>query len=527
MRVRLVFEEPLPQYKCWYEVPRSCDTIKELQKSIRKGFRLDLYCKTTRLDLDGFFLLPGSTVAGSLKDGDLLQYVNRCGKKRSSKELEMVQSSSKKRKRTTMPNLAKPLKPVQESSQKLNAKSLNSDSTPGRDTTMADRKGAAVKNPRRRNSERHATRPNQQGLQRKINPASSNGKSYVPPAKDKLQQQIPTSIKPKRDSKDTSTLNQVLKASSTSSESSSSDTDSNDSSDSSDSSDTSDSDSDSDSDLDTPGCPTTASPLPVQPVSKAVPGGGSSKTKARNARRRLQKASSVSSRNPLEPQNLQVAPLQPVENSPGSSLQFASPSALTPPKSSTLPSTPKIIMTTVALRDVGRTVKKSKAVSMTSATQSTQDVDHRFKEHKARDIKAGDIKAVINVKLATTAKNDGPNTGETELDAPLRDYDSLPKLEGHPNVGDIIAFKTLEIGPSYTPVISDFKEAKVTKFSESEMVAEVQLDRRFRTPFETDSEGQPIMGKFDIYDEDQVERVRRGIMSLDMLSLADCRVVSK
>jgi len=73
MRVRLSFEEPLPPYKCWYEVPATCSTIKDLQRSIRKGFKLDKVCKTTRLDLDGFFLLPASSIVGSLNDGDLLQ----------------------------------------------------------------------------------------------------------------------------------------------------------------------------------------------------------------------------------------------------------------------------------------------------------------------------------------------------------------------------------------------------------------------------------------------------------------------
>ena len=76
MRIRLTFEDPLPAYKCWYEVPASCSTIHDLQRAVRKGFSLDQYCKTTRLDLDGFFLLPASTIAGSLKDGDLLQYVS-------------------------------------------------------------------------------------------------------------------------------------------------------------------------------------------------------------------------------------------------------------------------------------------------------------------------------------------------------------------------------------------------------------------------------------------------------------------
>ncbi|KAF8955663.1 hypothetical protein BGZ52_000302, partial [Haplosporangium bisporale] len=73
MRIRLAFEAPLPAYKCWFEVPEACKTVHDLQKAIRKGFKLDDLCKTTRLDLDGFYLLPTSTIAGSLKDSDLLK----------------------------------------------------------------------------------------------------------------------------------------------------------------------------------------------------------------------------------------------------------------------------------------------------------------------------------------------------------------------------------------------------------------------------------------------------------------------
>lgn len=83
------------------------------------------------------------------------------------------------------------------------------------------------------------------------------------------------------------------------------------------------------------------------------------------------------------------------------------------------------------------------------------------------------------------------------------------------------------MGPSYQPIISDFKEATVLSSSMSDMTAEVQLARQFRTPVQLDDDGKPILGKFDIYDEEEFERTRRGIVSLDILGLADCRIISK
>ncbi len=65
------------------------------------------------------------------------------------------------------------------------------------------------------------------------------------------------------------------------------------------------------------------------------------------------------------------------------------------------------------------------------------------------------------------------------------------------------------------------------KIFQEESSAEVQLARRFRSPVMLDDEGQPVLGKFDIYNEEEFERAKRGIVLLDLLSLADCRMVAK
>ena len=45
-----------------------------------------------------------------------------------------------------------------------------------------------------------------------------------------------------------------------------------------------------------------------------------------------------------------------------------------------------------------------------------------------------------------------------------KDYSTCIPLAGAPRVGDRIAYKTLELSLSYTPEMSDFKEAQVISF---------------------------------------------------------------
>lgn len=64
-------------------------------------------------------------------------------------------------------------------------------------------------------------------------------------------------------------------------------------------------------------------------------------------------------------------------------------------------------------------------------------------------------------------------------------------------------------------------------FSEADMEAQVLLNPRFRKVIEMDLEGRPILGKFDIYDEDIIERTQQGIAIVSWKDLMDCRVVSR
>ena len=57
------------------------------------------------------------------------------------------------------------------------------------------------------------------------------------------------------------------------------------------------------------------------------------------------------------------------------------------------------------------------------------------------------------------------------IEPPVRDYTALqPVRESGPRVGDIIAFKHIEMSENYTPELSDFKEGKVLEVDENKSV---------------------------------------------------------
>lgn len=64
-------------------------------------------------------------------------------------------------------------------------------------------------------------------------------------------------------------------------------------------------------------------------------------------------------------------------------------------------------------------------------------------------------------------------------------------------------------------------------FSEADLEAQVQLDPKFRKPIELDNWGRPILGKFDIYDEGMMERVKQGITIVSWNDIVDWRIIPK
>ncbi|KAG0283031.1 hypothetical protein BGZ96_012599 [Linnemannia gamsii] len=624
MRIRLTFEDPLPAYKCWYEIPASCSTIRDLQRAVRKGFNLDQYCKTTRLDLDGFFLLPTSTVAGSLKDGDLLQVMIRKkgdslpprhlpvsgGKKRSSNDAGLPDTDRKSSKKMKSSPNKKPLAPP--------AKQGNAQRQPGQSQQKQQQQSNAQNNKKKngqdnKKAQQHNNNKPQDGQPLASNVSGNNTSAQGKGSKNnKANKASNTNSNAKSDTKNNTQISRGPKNNSsttrkpdhsveerrkvhfapesasqrkktatteTSSDGDSSDSDSSDSESSSSSSESSDSsknssdssNSDSDSSDESASGSDNNKGETKAVITRVIPGKGKGATKSRNTRRKLLKQkmaeaheadagsdSDTSAPNPLKRDY--KAGTQPVNSTPttsGKAAKIAAPqvngkdAAQDNKKKVTVPQAngktaapqangkgaapqankkaatqasapPKVIMTSVDLKD-SEFVTKSNPKRVTRSSQKkpngvTQEAPATPQPEILRRKDSQNNKTVAAEKEADDT---------SEADTTPRDYNSLPKLDDNLAVGDIIAFKTLEMGPSYQPIISDFKEATVLSSSMTDMMAEVQLSRKFRTPVQLDDDGNPILGKFDIYDEEEFERTRRGIVSLDILGLADCRIISK
>ncbi|KAG0003761.1 hypothetical protein BGZ80_011580 [Entomortierella chlamydospora] len=550
MRVKLVFEDPLPPYRCWYEIPSSCSTIRDLQRSIRKGFELNQFCKTTRLDLDGFFLLPSSTVAGSVRDGDLLQVMIRKkddnlpprslpaagGKKRSRESAESPQEASKnsKRMKTNPPKQAPALNGQSRASTKPGAghqgnkpNNTNAQKNKNNPTKPQVKKSSQDLNANKRKQKQQNAGPSQN----KTRPKSAT--TITPPqsgiAKSTTSKQVNSSTRkgkvvPPKKSNPTKTPS-TSSSSTDSSESSSSSSDSSSSDDSS----TSDSDSDNDDSSDSSNSVDSSdSDSEANPKSSAIPaakvpfGCGSSGTKARNMRR---KRSALAKAQLMETTSAQTQEQDQEKGTRAVESQSSPPIISTISTKKISPqSAPNVFMTTVELKDSELMSKASKSTPSKRVTRSSQ------KAAASNQPKDTTIGPNPSPTIARKEAAPGIEANEDQVEdkpTPPRNYEELPKLEGHPKVGDLIAYKTLEMGPSYTPIISDFKEATITSFSETDMVAEAQLSHKFRVQFEVDSDGNTILGKFDIYDETEIDLAKRGIVSLDMLSLADCRIISR
>ncbi|KAF9930712.1 hypothetical protein BGZ67_005686 [Mortierella alpina] len=592
MRVKLTFEDPLPPYRCWYEIPASCSTVHDLQKAIRKGFELNKVCKTTRLDLDGFFLLPASSIAGSIKDGDLLQVMIRkkndhlpprslpaVGGKRSRDEPEPALVPLAKRRRKYR-NQNKAKQTAQTSANRQTEKRPSEGQQPnksigGNAAARSNNQNAKKRGSKQNNSDAKEKTPDtKKGAQKqKTNQASKKSNDSVKTTSVTTSGQAKKGSNPttkvqaqKKTQEPKSGLNPLPKptkqtgvaramanttkimaqtakvptniTSSSSSDCSDSDSSDSDSSDSSDSDssgsssssdgegstrdDAQDSESDSDSDGDASGVNT-----------KVPPGRGSLQTKLRNNRRKLQRKKEVLARldesikngkdidhTPLDGSASEADKQRPrSQASQRQSIAAPSPVVVKPSPSKT----PKVVMTTIELEDKDLMTKKRNTMPVQRVTRSSskgRNIDTTKSTPAASIVKEGEEAQVATIN--------GQKQDADDFDAPLRDYDMLPKLDAQSlEIGNVIGYKTLELGADYNPVISNFKEAKVLKLFQGECSAEVQLAYRFRTPVTLDEEGQPVLGKFDIYNEEEFKRAERGIVLLDLLSLADCRLVAK
>ncbi|KAG0290700.1 hypothetical protein BGZ98_003325 [Dissophora globulifera] len=348
---------------------------------------------------------------------------------------------------------------------------------------MIETLNPSKQNPRRAKQTQDCIGPRGSNNQRNLRTATASAPTFSTSKSASKLKALPAS---KKDLNPISRLNRAKSNVSAPSDSESSDSSSSDNSSSSDS-EASDSDSDSDSDS------SISDTHSLTKLSrKTPPGDGSRQTKARNARRRIAREKFALA------QKLEGTPAGAATSAPSSTPASAA-------------SKPKVVMTTVELRDhesVSRTSRptptKGRPKLSSGSAYNTRSKD----ASAARDIlvAAPSDKSVIAENMSTELDI----RGDEERGASQMDYDALAKLEGYPSAGDKIAFK----------------EATVEHFSEADMVAKVVLAPRSRKKPELDSEGQPILGKLDIYDEDEHERAMSGVAFIDWITVHDCRVVA-
>jgi len=119
--------------------------------------------------------------------------------------------------------------------------------------------------------------------------------------------------------------------------------------------------------------------------------------------------------------------------------------------------------------------------------------NRNLKFSQSQDVDLSQFSTLLNCKDTVFDKN-----SESTIVAPVetKDYSVYHAVSGSgPRVGDIIAFKVIEMGENYTPEVSDFKEGKVLECEGTNTVTFelLKMSKKKKS------------GKFEIEDEEQQE----------------------
>lgn len=98
-----------------------------------------------------------------------------------------------------------------------------------------------------------------------------------------------------------------------------------------------------------------------------------------------------------------------------------------------------------------------------------------------------------NISFLFTNRTEEKNLKSEISSVELKDYHKYPLLRGPPRVGDVIAFKVLELSSSYCPELSNYKEGRVLEHNQGTDDFLIE----YLTPIET-----RLKGKFDLPEED-------------------------
>ncbi|KAG0237450.1 hypothetical protein BGW41_008392 [Actinomortierella wolfii] len=456
MRVRLAFEPPLPPYKCWHKIGKHAHTIRDLQHDIFEAFQLHTYCKSLRLDLDGFYLVPSSPIEDLLRENDIVRKRIEAGSRDSSDSDNSNESSDATSESSSDSSDSESSSSDAESSSSSSSSSSDSDSSSSETS-------------------------------------SSESDSSSESSSDESES-VKQTRKVERASQKPST-----------------------------------------------GAPVTSKAATAN-GKHAPPFQGSTSTRKRNARRRLLKEKlrevrTLADQRGQNPSNQETKPLASPnvkkvtqrESSANKVNAHATTTSTTGTKEE--PKTPQhsgsnVFITTSELSDRGarQTNQASKSRGKHNQKHHDNAIARPAKPHLANAPVDQDEQLSKNTITESSVNSSTQETKAKPITKPV-DYDTLQPLEGAPVVGSRIAYKILEMSSSYTPVMSEFREAKVLAYDGVTNMAEVELMPEFRPVFEYDDDGHPILGKFDIYDPSDFERLEAGLVQLDMGSLADCRLV--
>jgi len=86
-------------------------------------------------------------------------------------------------------------------------------------------------------------------------------------------------------------------------------------------------------------------------------------------------------------------------------------------------------------------------------------------------------------------KEVAPVASPVPVSRPAVNYTALPELKRAPAVGDVLVYKVLELSASYTPEMSDFREATVLAFDPQTTLVRLQLAEHSRQLTQGDWDG--------------------------------------
>ncbi|KAJ3162758.1 hypothetical protein HDU86_003732 [Geranomyces michiganensis] len=159
--------------------------------------------------------------------------------------------------------------------------------------------------------------------------------------------------------------------------------------------------------------------------------------------------------------------------------------------------------------------------------QTSQSAASNKRRKGNADVNEDNSKQVGN-KIGAAGRAEQSTGSEDKVPAaPRRDYESLPLFSNRPVVGQVLAYKLLELSQAYTPEISEYKEATVIAYDTNRGLITLR-------PVLAGSDSQMNVSndhgprKFDVPldEESAVEDEPSELVILDMGALLDARIVS-